>query len=520
MVSFSVDAVDLPDETAAGVARVLVAFRDEGSLDWQFLDLRRSGDTARWGGNASVSGTRIEYFVQAVDRWGNVAVSTNKGLLFAGAPPLPPSGTGVSPSLSGNQTAGWFTPSALLDVDAGDGIAVAVSIDGGPLTPFRDPVTIDTDGLHTVDVRGSNGYEARLLAPVDALPPTVALDSPGPTVPLNGRVPLAFRCGDAASGIASCEATVDGVPRAAGFEVPSAPLGSTHTIRVSATDRVGRSASQEFQYTVTGRGIVYTSTATGSGDLYVLPVDAGPSTAPTRLTATSFPEIDPVWSPDSRRIAFSSKRDGTWRIYLMDADGTDVTPLLAGVGNALQPAWSPDGGRIAFVSTRSGNFDIWVVNLDGSGLRRLTTDSKYDVAPTWSPQSVNRIAWSNGDLDKLDIWTMLPDGTGKTRLTSGSDLSAGAAWSSDGTIAFARFAKSTYRFEIWTMTSAGKSQTKIISSTRSNLQPWWLQDGKLVFTSNRDDDREFDLFRAFKGTSGWSQERVTGAPGHELSPNG
>ena len=43
---------------------------------------------------------------------------------------------------------------------------------------------------------------------------------------------------------------------------------------------------------------------------------------PTRLTETSFPEADPVWSPDSERIAFASNRDGTWRIYLMDADGT------------------------------------------------------------------------------------------------------------------------------------------------------------------------------------------------------
>jgi Tol biopolymer transport system component len=142
------------------------------------------------------------------------------------------------------------------------------------------------------------------------------------------------------------------------------------------------------------------------------------------------------------------------------------------------------------------------------------------VAPTWSPQSTNRIAWSNGQLDRLDIWTMRPDGTGKTRLTSGSDLSAGAAWRSDGTIAFARLVKNTFRFEIWTMTSAGKSQTKVISSVRSNLQPTWLQDGRLVFTSNRDADQGFDLFRAVKGTAGWSQERVTGAPGHELSPNG
>ena len=132
---------------------------------------------------------------------------------------------------------------------------------------------------------------------------------------------------------------------------------------------------------------------------------------PTRLTATSFPEADPVWSPDSRRIAFASNRDGTWRIYLMDADGTDVTLLPTGVGDATDPAWSPDGARIAFVSTRSGNPDIWVVNLNGSNLRRLTTDSKLDagadmVAAGDDPQ----IVWSNGPGGQLDLWRMNPNG--------------------------------------------------------------------------------------------------------------
>jgi hypothetical protein len=89
---------------------------------------------------------------------------------------------------------------------------------------------------------------------------------------------------------------------------------------------------------VPSRGIVYTSSATGSGDIYTLPADAVPTTVPTRLTATSFPEADPVWSPDSRRIAFASNRDGTWRIYVMDADGTDVSQLPKGTGDASEPA--------------------------------------------------------------------------------------------------------------------------------------------------------------------------------------
>ena len=237
-VSFSVDAVDLPAGTSIGVTRVLVAFRDETSPTWRFLDLQRGAD-GTWGGGAPVGGTRVEYFVQAVDAAGNVAVSTNKGILFEGAPPPAPSGTGVEPSLDGAQTAGWFTPEAVLDIDAADGVAVDVSIDGGAFAPFSAPLTITDDGLHTVHVRGSNGYEATLLAPVDSLAPTAALDRPGATVPLNGRVPLEFRCGDTASGVASCAATVDGVARPAGFEVPAVP-GRLEPHRAADRDRPRR----------------------------------------------------------------------------------------------------------------------------------------------------------------------------------------------------------------------------------------------------------------------------------------
>jgi hypothetical protein len=521
-VSFSVDVVDLPTESAADVKRVLVAFRDETSQAWRFLDLSH-GAGATWGGNAPVTGTSVEYFVQAVDRFGNVGVTTNKARLFAGAPPVPPSGTGVTPSITGTQMAGWFTPSALLTVQADQGIAVSTSIDGGTLTPFSAPQTITTDGLHVIGVRGSNGYQATLLAPVDVQPPSVALDQPGATVPLGGKVPLAFRCSDTASGIDSCTATVDGVQRANGFEVPSAPLNSTHTITLTATDRVGHtSPPASFTYTVRTRGIVYSSSATGSGDIYVLPPDAGPTTTPTRLTATSFPEADPVWSPDSRRIAFSSNRTGTWQIYLMDADGTDVKLLNTGTGDATEPAWSPDGTRIAFVSTRKKNPDIWVVNLATLNVTQLTTDTKLDVAPTWSPAAANQIMWSNGPGGQLDIWKMQPNGNGKVRVTTTEDLNTEAAWGSDGTIVFARRAKGGSRFEIWTMLATGAQMKRIIiSNVRNDTQPSWMQDGRIVFATDRDDERDYDLFRTTLVSGVWQPPvRITQAPGDDRAPNG
>lgn len=49
------------------------------------------------------------------------------------------------------------------------------------------------------------------------------------------------------------------------------------------------------------------------------------------------------------------------------------------------PSFSSDGEKIVFASNRSGNWDLWIVNADGSELTQLTDDEYYDGFPDWSP---------------------------------------------------------------------------------------------------------------------------------------
>ncbi len=103
------------------------------------------------------------------------------------------------------------------------------------------------------------------------------------------------------------------------------------------------------------------------------PVVVAPTPAPAiRLTFHDAFDSAPAWSPDGRRIAFSSLRDGNTEIYLMNADGSGVTRLTYKDDFDSFPAWSPDGRRIAFHSYRDGNWDIYVMNADG--LRRHPAD--------------------------------------------------------------------------------------------------------------------------------------------------
>jgi Tol biopolymer transport system component len=131
----------------------------------------------------------------------------------------------------------------------------------------------------------------------------------------------------------------------------------------------------------------------------------------------------PAWSPDGKRIAFSSNRGGEphQSIYVVNANGSGlqrVTHPKASTDDG-SPSWSPDGRRIVFEANVNGELGISLVNADGSGRRVLTADGE---APAWSPGG-RRIAFSRqygrGKCGTAysQIWLANPDGSGLRVLT-------------------------------------------------------------------------------------------------------
>ncbi len=128
-----------------------------------------------------------------------------------------------------------------------------------------------------------------------------------------------------------------------------------------------------------------------------------------RLTRDQGQDDFPAWSPDGRRIAFSSNRSGNYEIYVLGVDGGNPIRLTRNAADDADPKWSPDGRRIAFVSDRSGNHDIYVMNADGTGVRQLTTNPTGDGSPAWSPDGRSIVFASTRE--RAQLFTMGADGS-------------------------------------------------------------------------------------------------------------
>ena len=125
---------------------------------------------------------------------------------------------------------------------------------------------------------------------------------------------------------------------------------------------------------------------------------------PVRLTDNEAGDWEPSWSPDGQHIAFSSKRDGDFEIYVMEADGSNLRRLTENEAWDGGPSWSPDGQHIAF----SAGSDIYVMDADGRNQRRLTENGGSD--PSWSPDG-QHIAFVSDRDGNAEIYVMDLAGT-------------------------------------------------------------------------------------------------------------
>jgi serine/threonine protein kinase len=111
-----------------------------------------------------------------------------------------------------------------------------------------------------------------------------------------------------------------------------------------------------------------------------------PSSLPSTVAITSTREdSNPQFSPDGRRVAFSSDRSGHSEIWVSGPDGSNAVQLTSmGARITSEPRWSPDGETIAYTSNLENQFEIYVIPAVGGKPRRITSNLANDHGPSFS----------------------------------------------------------------------------------------------------------------------------------------
>ena len=224
-----------------------------------------------------------------------------------------------------------------------------------------------------------------------------------------------------------------------------------------------------------GKKIVFSSSRDRNSkrEIYVMNADGSEQ---KRLTNNPTYDSRPSWSPGGKKIAFASVRDGNYEIYVMNADGSEQRNLTNNPSGDTRPSWSPDGKKIAFVADRDGNEEIYVMNTDGSEQKRLTNNSVFDKEPAWSPDG-KKIAFSSNRHGNEEIYVMNADGSGQKRLTNNPGIDRGPAWSPDGKKLAFSSNKDRNRYgnrEIYVMNADGSEQRNLTNSySADDINPCW-----------------------------------------------
>ena len=221
-------------------------------------------------------------------------------------------------------------------------------------------------------------------------------------------------------------------------------------------------------------GYSFLVTSVRTGDTEIFQVDPQTGDAHNVTRSPSSEDRYPCWSPDGRRIAFTSNRDGgTYNLFVCDANGNNVRQLTHETGSsvAYMPSWvgdriafglhrdkpemasirpdgsdlkllgeghdpclSPDGRRIAFTGEVPGGVSVFVMDADGSNRRQIVHAANPwgAIFPGWSPDG-KRIVYSFKAGESLELFVVDAEGKGEPRqLTHLGKVCTPAAWSPDG----------------------------------------------------------------------------------------
>ncbi len=209
------------------------------------------------------------------------------------------------------------------------------------------------------------------------------------------------------------------------------------------------------------------------------------------LQLTSQPGVEwfPSLSPDGKWFVYAGTGAGPRHIYLQSVGGQNPLDLTGdSTDDNDQPVFSPDSERIAFRSSRDGG-GLFVMGRTGEAVRRVT---RAGFRPAWSPDGT-RLAFTTENVElnpqnisgRSELWSVVVDGGEPRRIHEGDAVLASFS-PNNRRIAFTRRISNPIQADVCTIPVSGGAVVPVTNDRWTDWSPVWAPDGKfLYFASDR-----------------------------------
>lgn len=202
-----------------------------------------------------------------------------------------------------------------------------------------------------------------------------------------------------------------------------------------------------------------------------------------QITQDNTHALTPRWSPDGRRIIYTSYlRTGFPDIYQIDVGTYQRTSFVSVKGTNTGARFSPNGQQVAMVLTGEGTPEIYVANAQGRQISRKTRSDAVKSSPSFSPDG-SRIVFAMEPGPQL--YVMSVSGGQAQRVTSGvSNYCAEPDWSTANPNKIAFTMRVGRNFQIGVLDLSTRKGVQVSRAPFDGIEPCWLADGRhLVYTA-------------------------------------
>jgi Tol biopolymer transport system component/DNA-binding winged helix-turn-helix (wHTH) protein len=211
------------------------------------------------------------------------------------------------------------------------------------------------------------------------------------------------------------------------------------------------------QWSADGGSVIFSANRTGHPQIFRASVDSPDSSV--LITDAAAPAWDPAVSRHGYRLAYERllRSLSIWQLDLTNSAEKHPYLLVSSTSDTDQgpgPQFSPDGKKLAYMSDRNGTMEIWIANRDGSDAFQLTAVGGAGT-PRWSPDS-QAVAFDVGTTTGMKIVTMNLHGGGPQVLADGVCPS----WSRDGKWVYFASTRNGQR-QVWKIPAGGGASVQV-----------------------------------------------------------